>query len=73
MDSHFRSIVKACTWRMGGIVVTTVVAYLVTKEIKTAAAIGAADTIIKLGAYYVHERLWNRIKIGQEKTPEYQI
>ena len=58
---------------MGGVIVTTVVAYAVTKEIATAAAIGAVDTAVKLVAYYVHERVWNRISLGKAEEPEYQI
>ena len=58
---------------MGGVVITGVVAYVVTRELATAVAIGAADTVLKFGAYYVHERAWNRVKLGQTKPPEYQI
>ena len=32
-----------------------------------------ADTVIKLGAYYLHERTWMRVSFGKLKTPEYQI
>ena len=73
MDSHLRSIAKALTWRMGGIVVTGFVAYVVTGKLSTAAGIAGFDAVLKLGAYYVHERAWGRIKLGQAKPPEYQI
>ena len=73
MDSHLRSIAKALTWRMGGIVVTGFVAYVVTGKLSTAAGIAGFDGVLKLGAYYVHERVWGRIKLGQAKPPEYQI
>lgn len=73
MDSHIRSIAKAMTWRTGGTIVTVAVAYAITGAAETAATIGLADTVIKLGAYYVHERLWAKIGFGQKKTPDYQI
>ena len=73
MDSHFRSIAKALTWRTGGIVVTCFVAYVATGELAIAAKIAGLDAALKLGAYYVHERAWARIKLGQAKPPEYQI
>jgi uncharacterized membrane protein len=38
-----------------------------------AARIGVLDTVIKIGAFYIHERLWNRIGLGKQKPPEYQI
>jgi uncharacterized membrane protein len=49
------------------------VAWIVTRELTFAAEIGLADTIIKLGTYYFHERLWIRVKFGKLIRPEYEI
>ncbi len=73
VESHLRSIAKALTWRFGGTIVTFVVAWILTKELELAAQIGVADTAIKIGAFYVHERIWNRLQFGKAKAPEYQI
>ena len=73
METHFRSIVKAITWRAGGTVVTFLVALMLVGSIDRAAQIGLLDTAIKLGAFYFHERLWNKINIGKQKPPEYNI
>jgi len=73
MESHLRSILKGVSWRIGGTTVTIVVAWLFTGNINIAAKIGALETVLKIGVFYVHERLWNRINIGKEKRPEYQI
>ncbi len=73
MESHIRSIAKAITWRAGGTVVTFAVAWIMTRQLELAAQIGLLDTAIKIGAFYIHERVWNRLKFGKEKTPEYQI
>jgi len=73
MESHLRSILKAITWRAGGTVVTFAVAWMVTHKFELAAQIGLLDTTIKLGAFYAHERVWNRLNIGKKKSPEYQI
>ncbi|MCH8120577.1 MAG: DUF2061 domain-containing protein [Planctomycetes bacterium] len=73
MESHFRSIMKAITWRTGGTVVTFAVAWILTQEFKLAAQIGALDTVIKIGAFYFHERLWIRVKFGKLRRPEYEI
>jgi uncharacterized membrane protein len=61
------------SWRAGGTLVTFVVAWLLTGKLDLAAQIGVLDTIIKVGAFYAHERLWNRLSIGKQKPPEYQI
>ena len=73
MDSHGRTIMKALSWRVIATFVTFTVAWIITHELKFAAEIGLIDTFIKLGAYYLHERTWMRVKFGALKTPEYQI
>ena len=73
MDSHFRSVFKALSWRFLATSITVTVALIITKEIAFAAKIGAVDTLLKLFVYYMHERFWNNIKFGQAKPPEYEI
>ncbi|MHC4462903.1 MAG: DUF2061 domain-containing protein [Planctomycetota bacterium] len=73
METHYRSIAKAITWRAGGTVVTFAVAWILTGNISLSAGIGMLDTVIKIGAFYIHERLWNRLSFGKQKPPEYQI
>ncbi|HOD84133.1 MAG: hypothetical protein BWX88_05000 [Planctomycetes bacterium ADurb.Bin126] len=73
MESHARSIVKAATWRLGGFVMTVGVAWVLTRRADLAATIGLTDTAVKLLAFYVHERLWLKVKFGRTKPPEYQI
>ncbi len=72
-ESHLRSIAKAVTWRVGGTVVTFLVAFMVTHKFELAAQIGALDTLVKIGAFYAHERIWNRLNFGKQKVAEYQI
>ena len=73
MESHYRSIVKAITWRAGGTVVTFAVAWFITGNFDFSLKIGMLDTIVKIGVFYLHERFWNRLNFGRPKPPEYQI
>lgn len=73
MESHVRTIMKALSWRFVATLVTFSVAWLVTGKLTFAVEIGVADTLIKLGAYYFHERLWIRVQFGKLKKPEYEI
>jgi len=73
VDSHYRSIAKAITWRAGGTIVTFAVALILTQRFELAAQIGILDTVIKFGAFYAHERIWNRFNFGKQEPPEYQI
>lgn len=73
MESHRRSIAKTLSWRVVATVITACIAWVVTDEPRFAATIGLADTLIKLGAYYGHERVWSNIKFGRPRSPEYEI
>jgi len=73
IESHFRSIVKATSYRLIGRIVTFVVAWILTGKFELAAQIGLLDTVLKIGAFYGHERLWNKIPLGRKQKPEYNI
>jgi uncharacterized membrane protein len=73
MESHYRSIVKTLTWRVLATAITFSVAWILLGKLGKAVEIGILDTLIKLGAYYSHERVWNRLQFGKPKPPEYQI
>ncbi len=73
MESHIRTIIKAFSWRFIATLVTFTIAWVITKELTFAVEIGIADSLIKLGAYYFHERAWIGVKFGKLKKPEYEI
>jgi len=73
-DKRYRSIIKTISWRVTGTIDTFLVSYLVTGKVGIAASISAVEVFTKLLLYYLHERVWNRVKIGKEQAaPEYQI
>lgn len=71
-DSIARSIAKTLTWRVIAVGVTTLISYYVIGMIhpewpshvvrEGAMIIGAADMLIKMFLYFIHERLWANIK-----------
>ncbi|MCA9411638.1 MAG: DUF2061 domain-containing protein [Candidatus Omnitrophica bacterium] len=73
METHRRSLAKALSWRVFAFLITFVVALAVTGKTELSAGIGLADSLIKVFAYYAHERVWFRIPFGQAKTVEYEI
>ena len=66
-DSHSRSIVKAVSWRVTGIVDTFVVSFIFTGSVKVAGSIAGAEAITKMILYYFHERAWSVIP-GPQRT-----
>ncbi|MEZ4443002.1 MAG: DUF2061 domain-containing protein [Polyangiaceae bacterium] len=73
METRRRSLLKAITWRILAVIITTTVAYFLTGEFAFAVEIGLIDTVAKLGIYFAHERIWTRIPYGKVETPDYQI
>lgn len=67
MESWRRSVAKALSWRAIATVVTVWVVWGATGEAALAATIGLVDTTVKLGAYYMHERAWNRVGSGRPR------
>lgn len=71
-DSINRSIAKTITWRIIAVCITMLVTYVVLKGIhpewsshqyrEASMIVGAADMFIKMFMYFVHERVWNKIK-----------
>ena len=49
------------------------IALTVTRQLSFALSIGGADIVVKMAAYYAHERLWDRVSFGRGKPPDYQI
>lgn len=67
METHKRSIAKALSWRAIAVIITTVTAYLFTREATIAVSVGVVDSAAKLLTYYGHERLWERVSFGRHK------
>lgn len=65
-DKHWRSIVKGMSWRFFGTVDTIVISVFVTHKIAKAFAIGFTEVFTKVGLYYLHERMWLKIKWGRK-------
>ena len=61
METKTQSILKAITWRIVATVVTGIVVFLYTGELKKTTVITLVLAVISTLAYYLHERLWTRI------------
>ena len=70
IEKHYRSLMKAVSWRATGTVDTICISFLVTGEIKLAVSIGAIELLTKILLYYAHERIWDRISIGRLKPKD---
>lgn len=77
-EKAWRSVVKALSWRIIASVTTFILALLFFGDdpnaIKKATSIAILESIIKMGLYFAHERLWININWGilnEKKSEEY--
>ena len=66
-DKHYRSLVKAISWRVTGTMDTILISFVITGKIKFALSIGFVELFTKVFLYYVHERVWDRLSFGRVK------
>jgi len=73
MEHRKRSILKTISWRIFSFILTMCIIFAYTRNLKQAVCVGAGIDAVKMFLYYIHERIWNRVRFGRIKTPEYQI
>jgi uncharacterized membrane protein len=66
MDQAKRSVVKTISWRITGSSATFLIAYFMTGSFAIAGVIGLAQMATNTVLYYIHERIWNKIRWGQQ-------
>jgi len=66
-DSAIRSVIKTVSWRILATVTTVLVIYALTDDGDLAMTVGYLEATIKMGLYYFHERIWNRLQVGMTK------
>jgi adenylylsulfate kinase len=60
-----RSLVKAITYRIFIIILDFVTIYIMTGQVKVALGFMLISNIYTSVAYYLHERIWNKIDWGR--------
>jgi uncharacterized membrane protein len=65
VDGHPRTISKSVTWRILITMNNFLIPFLTTGSWTAALAFLTIATILNVGVYYTHERVWNRIRWGK--------
>ena len=64
-DSTKRSLIKTISWRITGSGATFGISYLISGNFIVAGSITSVQLITNTILYFVHERVWDRIKWGR--------
>ncbi|NIO20995.1 MAG: DUF2061 domain-containing protein [Candidatus Aenigmarchaeota archaeon] len=66
-ETKKRSLAKTITWRALGTTTILIITYLVTGDIWEAGLVSLIAMEAKVVLYFIHERIWNKVKWGYEK------
>lgn len=67
-ETSIRSLIKTVSWRITGSGATFLVAYFISGNIAMSSTIAVIQLTTNTILYYVHERVWNKIKWGKIKN-----
>ena len=61
-DSHYTSILKAVSYRIICTVTTILIVLFFTNKLTISLWVGLIEVILKLILYYIHERVWQKMR-----------
>jgi uncharacterized membrane protein len=64
-ETHFRSVLKAISWRTLGTLDTFAISWFMTGKMAIAGSIAGLEIVTKVVRYYLHERIWAAISWGR--------
>ena len=63
-STWLRSLVKGITWETTGLITVAGIALLFTGDLRQSLLIGAVYLPVRVGMYFVHERIWKHFGWG---------
>lgn len=64
METRRRSLVKALTWQLLGLLSMSLIGFLFTGSLSSGSALAVASAIVGFAMYLAHERIWAAIRWG---------
>jgi len=72
-ETNKRSIVKGISWRVVATTTTILIVYFFFDRLDLAIAAGMIETVLKVGLYWLHERVWFKVKWGRKKIEPFNL
>lgn len=67
-ESKLRSVVKTVSWRLWATLTTILIVYFFVGDPTVAITVGGIEVFLKMLVYFVHERLWEKIRFGRREV-----
>ena len=72
-ETNLRSIVKGISWRFIATTTTIIIVYFFFGRLDLAIAAGMIETVLKVGLYWGHERIWHKVRWGKQKIEPFNL
>ena len=72
-ETKKRSVLKALSWRTWATITTAIIVFIFTGEVALAVTVGFLEVFAKMGLYFFHERLWQKIRFGKKEIPSFVL
>ncbi len=66
MDKPIRSLLKTISWRIMATLTTMLLVLVFTGNFVLSGEVGIVELVVKIAAYYLHERAWNLVSLGRK-------
>ena len=72
-ETNQRSIVKGISWRIVATTTTIAIVYFFFDRLDLAIAAGLIETVLKVGLYWWHEKVWHKVYWGKTKIEPFNL
>lgn len=72
-ETNVRSIAKGVSWRVVATTTTILIVYFFFGRLDLAIAAGMIETVLKIGLYWWHERIWHKVRWGKQKIEPFNL
>lgn len=72
-ETNKRSIVKGISWRAIATTTTIIIVYFFFGRLDLAIAAGMIETVLKIGLFWGHERIWHKVRWGKKKIDPFSL
>lgn len=72
-ETNTRSIAKGFSWRLFATTTTVIIVYVFFGRLDLAIAAGVIETVSKVFLYYMHEKIWQRVRWGKKQIEPFNL
>jgi adenylylsulfate kinase len=72
-ETNLRSIIKGVSWRFIATGTTVIIVYIFFGRLDLALAAGLIESVLKIGLYWGHERIWHKVRWGRKRIEPFNL